>query len=205
MVLNSVLLLILSIFINFAWPYSAYAGEPTDRIKAATDRLLSIITDPELKAPEVAEKRNRMIRETVDKVFDWEAFSRRALATHWGKRTPEEKKEFISLFGQLLERTYIDKTRQYSGEKVVFLDEHIDGKYGEVKTNVITRNGKKIKVDYRLTKKKGGWFIYDVYVEGISFVNNYRVQFNNIINRSSYEDLVKRLKSKLVEESQEQE
>jgi phospholipid transport system substrate-binding protein len=202
--LKSIMFLITSIiFISLALTYNVKAGEPTERIRATTDRLLTIITDPDLKAPEVADKRNRMIRETVDKVFDWEAFSRRALATHWSKRSRKEKNEFISLFGQLLERTYIDKTRQYSGEKVIFLDEHVDGKYGEVKTNVITRNGKEIKVDYRVMKEKDGWFVYDVYVEGISFVNNYRVQFNNIITRSSYEDLIDRLKSKLMDKSQE--
>ncbi|MFC1533070.1 phospholipid-binding protein MlaC [Thermodesulfobacteriota bacterium] len=190
---------ILSVLLTFIMPLTVLAGEPTERIKRTTDKLVAIITDPELAAPEMAEKRNRMLRETVDDVFNWEAFSKRALAIHWKKRTREEQKEFITLFGQLLERTYMDKTRHYSGEKLFFLNETIKGDYGVVKAKVVLKNGKEIKVDYRIKKEEGKWFIYDVYVEGVSLVNNYRVQFNNIITRSSYEKLITRLKAKLEE------
>ncbi len=200
MVLRYLIRIILFFSLSCCIPITVIAGEPTERVKAATDKLLSIITDPELKGPEMAKVRDKMIRQTVDDVFDWEAFSQRALATHWGERTSEEKKEFISLFGQLLERTYMDKTRQYSGEKIEFLSEEIEGEYGVIKAKVITASGREIAVDYRVMKEKGDWFIYDVYVEGVSFVNNYRVQFNNIITRSSYEELVRRLKEKVAGE-----
>ena len=191
-----VMLIILTLLV----PCIVAAGEPTDRIKAVTDRLLAIISSPEGNTPEDWKARKRMIRETVDQVFDWEAFSRRALANYWSQMSSEEKKEFVHLFSQLIEQTYIDKTKQYSGEKVLFLGERIDGKYGEVHTKVVTKDGREIKVDYRVFKKAEGWYVYDIYVEGVSFVNNYRVQFNNIITRSSYEGLIKRLKEKLVSE-----
>jgi len=195
---KNICLSILSILTVFAVPCVVMAGGPAERIRATTDKLLTIITNPELQRPESKEKRNRMIRETVDRIFDWEAFSRRALSSHWSERTPEEKREFVSLFGECIEQTYMDRTLQYSGEKVVFLDEKIDGQYGEVITKIITKNGKSIKVEYRVRKKEEDWFVYDIYVMGISFVNNYRKQFNSIITGSSYEELVNRLKSKLM-------
>ena len=185
------------LFLLSVIPAAAVAGEATDRIKNTTDKLIEIVQNKDLDAPEMAEKRARMIRDAVDEVFDWEAFSQRALSRHWRNRTPEEKKEFISLFGKLLERTYMDKTRQYSGEKVDFISEEIDGKYGVVKAVVMTNEKGEVNIEYRVSKEKGTWFVYDVLVEGVSLVNNYRVQFNDIIMRSSYEELVKRLKEKL--------
>lgn len=192
--------LILLILLIFAIPATAMAGAATDRIRNTTDKLLAIVTDPDLEPIEMAGKRNRMIRAVVDEVFDWEEFSQRALARHWRKRTNDEKKEFISLFGQLLERTYMEKSRQYSGEKILFIDESIDGNYGVVTAKVITKNGKEVEIDYRVVKKDNTWFVYDVYVEGVSLVNNYRVQFNSIIMKSSYKELITRLKAKLKEE-----
>jgi phospholipid transport system substrate-binding protein len=149
------------------------------------------------------DKRNMMIREAVDEVFDWEAFSQRSMGRHWGKLSLDEKKEFISLFGQLIERTYIYKTKQYSGESIIFLDEEIDEKYGKLEAKIITENGMEIPVDYRMIIKNGTWFVYDVHIEGVSLVNNYRTQFNNILTKSSYAELKKRLESKLEEKPKE--
>jgi len=191
---------ILVVFIFFIFLSPVLAGEATERIREATDRIIDIITDPELKAPERAEDQKRMIRETVDSIFDWTAFSQRALARHWRKRTDEEKREFVSLFSQLLERTYMAKVGDYSDEKAFYLEEILDGKYGVVKAKVRLHKGREIEVDYRIRNKGGGWLVYDVYVEGISLVNNYRVQFNEIITKSSYQELVSRLKAKMKEE-----
>ena len=180
-------------------PYAAMAGEPTNRIKTALDKLIEIVTNHELEAAGMEEKRNKMIRGVVDGIFDWEAFSQRALGRHWRNRSSEEKKEFIYLFGQLLERTYMDKTRQYAGEKVSFVGETIEGNYGVVKSLITTKDGAEIPADYRVRKRGNTWYVYDVQVEGVSLVNNYRTQFNDIIMKSSYEELVKRLKAKLEE------
>ena len=106
--------------------YNAQAGVATDRIKSATDKLIKILSDHDLDPPEMAEKRARMIRETVDTVFDWTAFSRRALGHHWKTLNKKEKEEFVPLFGQLIEQTYMDKTRQYSGQQMKFVDEEIE-------------------------------------------------------------------------------
>ena len=191
--------ILIAIHIFMLFTSNAQAGVATDRIKKATDKLIEIVTNHDLDPPEMGEKRALMIRETVNTVFDWAAFSQRALGTHWRKLSKKEKEEFVSLFGQLLERTYMDKTRQYSGQKMNFISEEIDGKYGVVDAEVLIENETNIAVQFRVIKENETWFIYDVYVEGISLVNNYRVQFNNILTRSGYGELISRLKTKLDE------
>jgi phospholipid transport system substrate-binding protein len=197
MILKYIKQLSLFLLLFLAIPSFVMAGEPTDRIKVVSDKLIAIVFDNSLKTPEMKSKRDQMIFEIVDGLFSWEEFSRRTLARHWGKRTENEKKEFISLFRQLVGRTYMAKAGQYSGGKVVFLDEKIEGDYCNVSTQVLTSTGTQIPVEYRVIKKDGVWWVYDVYIEGVSLVSNYRSQFNDILIKSSFEDLLKRLKDKI--------
>lgn len=190
-------IIFLSVAIGFAIPI--LAGEPTDQIKQTTDKVISIVTDPALKEPARAEERRKLVRKAVDNRFDWEEMARRSLARHWARRTDEEKREFISLFSDLLERTYMDKVADYSGEKVLYVGETVDGDYGVVRVKILTTADVEISVEYRVRRKENGWFIYDVSIEGVSLVNNYRTQFNSIILKSSYRNLVKRLKAKLAQ------
>jgi phospholipid transport system substrate-binding protein len=173
------------------------AGEPTDHLKVTVDKIIAILTDPELKVPEKADERRRLIRRTADEIFYWQEMARRTLAIHWKKRTDEEKKEFVPLFADLLERTYMNRVEDYSGENVRFDGEKIKGKYSLVSATVFTSKNEEIPVKYRLKKKDDAWLIYDVSIEGVSLVNNYRTQFNSIILNSSYEDLVEKLKEKV--------
>jgi phospholipid transport system substrate-binding protein len=143
------------------------------------------------------DERRRAIRKAVDELFDWEEMAKRTLARHWRNRTDEEKKEFIGLYGDLLERTYLDRVEGYSGEEVIYTDERIDGKYALVKVKIVSKTKQEIAVDYRMKNKNQQWLVYDVSVEGVSLVNNYRNQFNQIIMKSSYENLVDRLKQKV--------
>lgn len=178
----------------------ALAGEPTEQIKATTDKILVIVSDPALKPPEKAKERKRLLRKTVDERFDWEEMSRRTLARHWAKRTEQERKEFVDLFGKLLERTYSDKVDNYSGETVSYEGDIVDGEYAEVRVRILTRKDTEIPVKYRVRKKSDGWFVYDITIEGVSLINNYRTQFNTIIMRSSYKELIKKLKAKVEED-----
>jgi phospholipid transport system substrate-binding protein len=178
-------------------PIVAPGGEPADSIKAVTDRLLTVVSDNGLKAPDKKEERDRLIMETVDGLFSWEEFSKRTLAKNWNKRTIEERKDFVSLVRQLIADTYMEKTYRYSGESITYLDEKVEGDYGSVTSVFNTSNGAKIPVDYRVMKKDGTWCVYDLYIEGVSLVSNYRSQFNSVITGSSYEELVRRLRSKL--------
>ena len=178
-------------------PLTASAGEPTDSIKAVTDRLLAIVSDNGLKTPDKKEERDRLIMETVDGLFNWEEFSKRTLAKNWNRRTIEERKDFVSLVSQLIADTYMEKTYQYSGERITYLDEKVEGNYGKVTSLFNTSNGTQIPVEYRIMKKDNSWRVYDLYIAGASLVGNYRSQFNSIITGSSYEELVRRLRSKL--------
>ena len=172
------------------------AGEPTEKIRQITDKILSIVSDPALKDPSKVKERRNLIRSAVDERFDWEEMARRSLARHWDQRTAEEKKEFVRLFADLLERTYMGKVEDYSGEKVRYEGETTEGDYAVVKIKIVTKKNKDILVDYRLKKRGNDWFVYDVSIEGVSLVNNYRTQFSSIILQSSYENLVKKLRDK---------
>lgn len=175
------------------------AGEPTEQIKQSTDKILSIVKDPSLKGPSKDQERKRLIRQATNERFDWEEMARRSLGRHWVQRTTEEKKEFVSLFSGLVERTYMNKVEDYSGEKVQYAGEAREDDYAVVKVNIMTQKNQDIPIEYRLQKEGNEWLVYDVSIEGVSLVNNYRTQFNSIIQQSSYENLVKRLKAKIAE------
>jgi phospholipid transport system substrate-binding protein len=187
---------ILSLFLVGAMAVPLLAADPMEEIKQTTDKILSIVTNPALKAPSKTEEREKLIHQAVYERFDWEEMSRRSLATHWAKRTPEERKEFVRLFSELLEQTYMKKVEGFSGEKVLYEGEAIERDYATVKVKIVTKKDKDIPIEYRLKKEGNNWFIYDVSIEGVSLVNNYRTQFNSILFQSSYEDLVKRLREK---------
>lgn len=178
-------------------PSILFAGEPTDRVKVALDKIINVISDPAMKAPAMKDKRDQMVMDSIKDVFNWEEFSRRALAQNWKKRTDDEKKAFMAVFSQLVERTYMAKSNQYSGGKVEYLDEKIEGEYAKVSIKYITSSGTQTPVDFLMMKKNGAWWGYDVNVEGISIVGNYRSQFNDFLNKSSFDDLLKRLKEKV--------
>jgi phospholipid transport system substrate-binding protein len=187
---------IFSFFLALGVTVSALGGEPTEKIRQTTDKILSIVADPSLKTPSKVEERRKLIRKAVDKRFDWEEMARRSLARHWAPRTDEERKEFILLFAELLERTYMSKVEGYSGEKVLYEGEKTDGDYATVKVKIVTKKNVDIPVEYRLKKKGNEWLVYDISIEGVSLVNNYRTQFNSIVTQSSYESLVKKLRAK---------
>jgi phospholipid transport system substrate-binding protein len=192
---RNVILLFLPIVVSAP----SLAGEPTEQLRETTDKIVAIVTDPELKRAEKAGEKKRLIREAVNQRFDWEEMTRRALARHWARRTDEEKKEFIYLFGKLLERTYLDRVDDYSGERAHFETETVDGNFGVVTAKILTRQEKEISVLYKVKKKGRKWYVYDVSIEGVSLINNYRTQFNSIITRSSYKDLIRRLKARVGE------
>jgi len=173
------------------------AADPMEEIKQTTDKILSILANPALKAPSKTAEKEKLIRKAVDERFDWEEMARRSLATHWVKRTAQEKEEFVRLFADLLERTYMKKVEDYSGEKVLYEGEAKDGDYATVKVKIVTKQNKDIPVEYRLRKEGNDWFVYDVSITGVSLVNNYRTQFNSIILQSSYENLIKKLREKV--------
>ncbi|MCD4715417.1 MAG: ABC transporter substrate-binding protein [Desulfobacterales bacterium] len=187
----------LFLFFTLVMALPSFAGQPMEQIRETTDRIIAIVSDPVLKPPEKAEERKRLIRQVVDERFDWEEMSRRSLARHWKQRTDDEKKEFINLFGKLLERTYLEQVGNYSGEKVLYLNETIDESgFGDVRIKIITKQETEIPVRYKVKKNGDGWYVYDISVEGRSLINNYRKQFQ----RMPYKKLLKQLKAKVTQE-----
>jgi phospholipid transport system substrate-binding protein len=187
---------IISFFAVLFWVFPAgAAASPTEQVKEKADQVMKILNDPALKGNK--EKRRQMVTNIVETMIDWQEVGRRALAVHWKKRTPQEKEEFINLFRDLLKRTYSEKLDIYAGEQIAYGSETIEGNRAVVKTKVINKKkGEEYIVDYRLIKKGEKWLGYDLVIEGISAVNNYRIQFNEVITGSSYEALVKRMKNR---------
>ncbi|MDA8078561.1 MAG: ABC transporter substrate-binding protein [Nitrospiraceae bacterium] len=189
---------ILSWLLVAAWAPPVSAGEPTEQVRQTADEVVKILRNKELKRPEKKEERRRKLRGVVDRQFDFEEMAKRSLGIYWNKRTPQERKEFVALFSDLLQNTYIRKIERYESgdEKVNYLSEKVEGQYAVVKTEIITSKGSPIPVDYKIFKDKNKWEVYDIIIEGVSLVNNYRSQFRQIITSVSYEELVKRLKDK---------
>jgi phospholipid transport system substrate-binding protein len=179
-----------------AFPASSLAGAPTDTVKATVDKVISVLKDPALKAPSKEKDRRAKIRAAVFEVFDFGEMAKRSLGPYWRERTDKQKKEFTDLFADLLERSYINKIENYSDEKVSYDAEKMDGDSASVKSRFITKRREEIPVEYRLLQENGKWDVYDVVIENVSLVNNYRVQFRKIISSSSYDDLVKKMKNK---------
>lgn len=176
--------------------FPAYAGEPTEQVKKTVDKVIEILKNKELKKPNKTEERRSALRRATDERFDYEEMAKRSLSIHWAKRTPQEKKEFVSLFKDLLERSYINKIESYSDETILYTSESIESDYSIVKTKIITKRNVEVPVDYKLYKSANQWKVYDISIEGVSLISNYRNQFNKIIRTHSYDELVKRLKTK---------
>jgi len=180
------------------FPSLAAASAATDQLKASIDGIIAILSDPSLKGPEMAEKRREKIRIKIHERFSFHDMAKRSLGKAWRARSKEERQEFVTIFSQLIQDSYIGKIEGYSDEKVLYDNEILRKRTAVIKTRIITKEGTDIPLDYRLIEKPGGtWMVYDVIIEGISLVRNYRTQFSTTISSSSYENLVNKLKSKV--------
>jgi phospholipid transport system substrate-binding protein len=169
----------------------AWAG-PTDQLREYTDQVIKILDDPVLARGD----RRAAVRKIAHEAFDVNETARRVLARHWPARTPAERDEFTQLFADLLERTYIARLDEYGGERIRYVGESIDGELATVRARIVTRAGIEVPIESRMVRRGERWLIYDVLIENVSLVANYRSQFDRIIRSSSYEDLVRRLKQK---------
>jgi phospholipid transport system substrate-binding protein len=180
-------------------PGPVEAGAPTERLRAAAEKAIQILDDPALQAEAQALERQAAVRAVVADLLDFAEISRRALGRHWRPLSEAEREEFVRLFRALLDRTYLPQIKLYQGERIQFVGESVDGDFAAVQARVLTRRDQEASVIFRLHRPGERWLIYDISVEGISLVANYRAQFNQIIQRSSYEGLVTRIKQKLTD------
>jgi phospholipid transport system substrate-binding protein len=174
----------------------ASAGVPTDQLRGAVDRVLKTLDDPSLKGQNKLAERRVAVRKIANEIFDCAEIAKRSLAQHWQPLSEAQRNEFVGLFADLLERSYISKIETYGGEKIQYTAERMDGDYSTVSTKIVTKNGTEVPVDYRMVKRTDHWLVYDVSIEGVSLVSSYRTQFNKIIQTSSYNELVTKLRTK---------
>ncbi len=180
---------------------------PRDVVQGAVARVIATLEEAKFNQPgEVltavgpnAERVRGEIRRIATDLFDFDEVARRALSRHWAGRTRAEQTEFTSLFTDLLERSYVGKIESYSGEKIVYTGEVVDGNYATVRSRIITRRRTDTALDYRMHEIDGRWKVYDVLIDGVSFVSTYRSEFNRVIQSSSYEELIERLRKKRID------
>ncbi|MEK6667063.1 MAG: ABC transporter substrate-binding protein [candidate division NC10 bacterium] len=194
--MKRVTLLIAAAGVGLCLAAQVWAGAPTDQARQYTDQVLKVLQDAALKPAQ----RQAAVRKVAIEIFDVSETARRALGRHWQSRTPVEREEFTRLFAELLESTYISKIGLYGGEQLKYVGESIDGDFAVVRATILRRRGAEVPVEARMLRRSDRWYIYDIAVEGISLINNYRAQFNRIIQTSSYDELVRRLRMKRDEE-----
>ncbi len=190
--------LLLSVLMSLCvavWPAQG-AATVTDEVKKVVDEVIRIVSSKELKKSQNEGKRRAELRKAIGSIFDFGQMAKLSMGAHWKKRTPAEQKTFVPLFQSLLENSYAKKIESYNNEKVVYLKENMEGEYAEVKSKVLTAKGEEFSLDYRLKKQGSKWMVYDVVIEGVSLVANYRGQFNRIIQSQGYNELVKKLQAK---------
>jgi phospholipid transport system substrate-binding protein len=168
----------------------AWAGPPTDQVRQYTDQVRKILDDPALRSTD----KRAAVRKVAVEIFDVNETAKRALGPHWQTRTAGERNEFVQLFADLLERTYISKIDLYRGERLYYTSEVVDGEFATVRAKVITNKGVEVPVEARMLKRGEHWLIYDIAIENVSLISNYRTQFDRIIRTASFGELVRRLK-----------
>jgi len=191
------LLAVFNVFLFLLLSLPVHAGVPMDTVQANVDEVIEVLRDPKLKAESAKKTKKERLRQIYDGMFDQVELSRRALAQNWNNLNLAQREEFVNLFRQMLEKAYIDKILAYVDEKVVFDREvQLSGTQAEIQTTVVT-SSKKIPVFYRVILKGGGWKVYDVVIENVSLVSNYRTQFNEILTINTPEQMLEILRKKV--------
>jgi phospholipid transport system substrate-binding protein len=173
----------------------AWAGSPSDQLRVGIDRVFKILGDPELDGDRKLSQRRAAIVIAANEIFDFGEMAKRSLGQYWPQRTSAERAEFVRLFTELVQRSYISKVDQHGAHKMTVQGERVDGDYAVVRTTVPLSAGHEVAIDYSMHTADDRWQVYDLSIDGISLVANYRAQFNKIIRTSSYEALVAKVKS----------
>jgi phospholipid transport system substrate-binding protein len=184
---------------------AAPVAGPRELVEGAVNRVVLAIERADMRSESPTTQRQAMqerrseVRRVAAELFDLDEIARRALSRHWTARSPEEQAEFVRLFTDLLERTYLGRIESYSGEKIIYLGESMDGPFATVRSKVVTRRRTETPLDYRLHLRDGRWKVYDVLIDHVSFVATYRSEFSRILQKEPYAALVDRLRKQSVE------
>ena len=176
--------------------HGAHASAPTEELRGRVDQVIKILQRSDLQGESKTTERRAAVRKVANEIFDFQETAKRSLGRHWQERTPAEREEFTRIFADLIEHAYISKIDRYSGENVNYVGESVDADQAVVRTKILTKQGSQVPVDYRMLQQGSQWRVYDVIIEGVSLTANYRTQFNKIIQTSSFEDLVAKLRAK---------
>jgi len=187
----------LHLVVFLIFPLSLYAGMPLTTVEGHVDKVLNVLRDPALKGDKAKKAKKEKVRAISEKMFDFTELSKRTLGTNWKNFNPDQQKEFIELYKDILEDAYMDRITSYTDEKVVFQKEiMLSDDTAEVQSNIITKKAE-IPIYYRVILKDDSWRVYDVIIEGVSLVKNYRTQFREILANKSPEELLKTLRKKV--------
>ena len=185
------------LFLFVATSPATAAESPVQELKSRVDRAVQVLNDPATKGPAKVDERRARVRKIADEIFDFGEMSKRSMGVHWQELAPGDRERFVRLFSDLLDRAYFEKIDSYNGEKVTYLPPKVDGDQATVPTRVVTPRGSEIPVEYRMRQDNGRWLVYDVIIEGVSLVSNYRAQFDRIIRTASVGDLLKRMEAQV--------
>ena len=179
----------------------ASEGQPVDRVRDILETALRILNNPALQGPEKEAARKQQVRELIADRFNYSEMAERSLNSHWGELTPKQRQEFVRLFGELFERSYSRMVlHSLPDQRITYTGESVNGTQVVVNTILVDERGDRLPVDYRLQRRKGRWEVFDVVIDGVSIVSNYQSQFNRIIQTTSFDSLLKKMRVKQQEE-----
>jgi len=192
---KSLAALLLIVLVTF--PFSVVAGPPLDAVQGNVNKVLDVLRDPALKGDQGKKLKRERIRAVSEKMFDYGELSRRTLGPNWSRFNTKQRQEFVDLYKYLLEDAYADKIITYTDEKVLFSKENsLTEKTAEVQTTIVTKKAD-IPINYRVIMNGGEWKVYDIVIEGVSLISNYRSQFREILTNKPPESLLDTLRKKV--------
>ena len=196
MTMKLLLVTVLLSFLELSVSSAQEGSTVTDEVKKVVDEVIRIVTNKDLKKPQNARERRAEMKKAIGSIFDYGQMTKLSMGIHSKDRNPAEQKELVKLFETLLENSYATKMNRSDDEKIIYLKEDVEGDYAEVSSRVITEKGDEFSLVYRLGKEGNKWMVYDVVIDGMSLVSNYRSQFNRIIEEQGYNELIKKLQTK---------
>ncbi|HMA82568.1 MAG TPA: ABC transporter substrate-binding protein [Candidatus Binatia bacterium] len=188
--------LILVLLAQIVVPADLRAGAPTDQVRQTADQVLALLQDARFKGADKESQRRQRLRQIIGNRFDFEEMAKRSLGANWRRVSRDDQERFVQLFTDFLEKSYADQIESYNGEKITYGREQLSQDQAEVDSKIITKKGREVTVDYKLRSAGGDWKVYDVVIENVSLVNNYRSQFNRILAKATFNELLKKLEAK---------
>ncbi|HET7005781.1 MAG TPA: ABC transporter substrate-binding protein [Candidatus Binatia bacterium] len=179
-----------------AFANTVQAGAPTEQVRQTADKVLQVLQDPQFKSNSNAAQRRDQLTQILASRFDFAEMAKRSLGANWQKGSAAEQQQFVRLFTNLLENSYIGQIEAYSGEKINYGRESVEQNQADVETKIVTKKGEEVSVNYKLKADGGNWKVYDVVIENVSLVNNFRNQFNRMLAKGSFADLITQLETK---------